>query len=437
MSGDATTVVAGGASGAPTRPFSPFEWMLAQRYLRARGGRGFVSVIAGFSLAGIALSVAALIVVMAVMNGFRQELFEKILGLNGHVIVRPVGREFTDYAAVAARLKTVPGVQNAIGVIEGQVLASKTPSLSSGVYLRGIREDDLRALEAVLPKNAVKAGAFEGFDASGGLAIGSRLAETLKVQVGDTLRLLVPRSDSRTNTVAAPRIWHFPIRAIFEIGMSEYDSVIAFLPLAQAQKLFSMPGAVQVLEVFVDDPEHVGDYRPRLLAAAGGNLALTDWRVRNAGFDEALTMQRNVLFFILGLIVLVAALNIISGLVMLVRDKTHDIAILRTMGATRGAVMRVFFITGASIGVTGTAAGVLLGIVFSHNVEAIREGLARITGLPLFDPLVYFLDHMPAIIDPWEVAFVAALALSLSFLATLLPSWQAARLDPVEALRLD
>ncbi len=435
MSAEAAAVVAG-ATGASTRPFSPFEWMLALRYLRARGRRGFVSVIAGFSLAGIALSVAALIVVMAVMNGFRQELFEKILGLNGHVIVRPVGREFTDYAAVAERLKTVPGVKNAIGVIEGQVLASKTPSVSSGVYLRGIQETDLRALKAVLPKNAVESGTFYGFDASGGLAIGTRLAKTLDVRVGDTIKLLVPRGASPP-AMAAPRIWHFPIRAIFGIGMSEYDSVIAFLPLTEAQKLFGMPGAVQVLEVFVDDPEHVADYRPRLIAAAGENMAMTDWRVRNAGFDEALKMQRNVLFFILALIVLVAALNIISGLVMLVKDKTHDIAILRTMGATRGAVMRVFFITGASIGVTGTAAGVILGILFSHNVETIRQILSRITGVTVFDPLVYFLDHMPAIMDPWEVAFVAALSLSLSFLATLLPSWRAARLDPVEALRLD
>jgi lipoprotein-releasing system permease protein len=421
------------AATAETRPFAPFEWMLASRYLRARRKEGFISVIAGFSFIGIMLGVATLIIVMSVMNGFRKELFDKILGLNGHVLIRPLARDFNDYAEVTQRLRAVPEVRHAFPIVEGQALVSST-SASNGVFVRGVREADLKALEGVSSK--VMFGTLDGFDNSGGIAIGTRLANALNARLGDEITVVAPRGAS-TPFGTAPRIKRYPITAMFEIGMSEYDATIAFIPLAEAQKFFNVPDGAHVVEVLLDSPDHVDKMRGPLTAAAGDDLLLTDWRQRNATFYNTLQVERNVMFIILTLIVLVAALNIISGMIMLVKDKGRDIGILRTMGATRGAIMRVFFITGASIGVVGTLAGLILGVLFCRYIEEIRQGIAWLTSSNLFPSEVYFLSRMPAEVDTGEVITVVLMALSLSILATLYPSWRAARLDPVEALRYE
>jgi lipoprotein-releasing system permease protein len=421
------------AASAETRPFAPFEWMLASRYLRARRKEGFISVIAGFSFIGIMLGVATLIIVMSVMNGFRKELFDKILGLNGHVLVRPLARDFTDFAEVAQRLRGVPEVRHAFPIVEGQALVSSA-SASNGVFVRGVREPDLKALEGVSSK--IMFGSLNGFDEGGGVAIGTRLGNALNVRLGDEVTIVAPRGAS-TPFGTSPRVKRYPITAMFEIGMSEYDATIVFIPLAEAQKFFNLPDAAHVVEVLLDSPDHVDAMRPALTAAAGDDMLLTDWRQRNATFYNTLQVERNVMFIILTLIVLVAALNIISGMIMLVKDKGRDIGILRTMGATRGAIMRVFFITGASIGVVGTLAGLLLGVVFCFYIEEIRQGISWLTSSHLFPPEVYFLSRMPAEIDTGEVITVVLMALFLSISATLYPSWRAARLDPVEALRYE
>ncbi|MFP4537069.1 MAG: lipoprotein-releasing ABC transporter permease subunit [Dichotomicrobium sp.] len=416
-----------------TGPFSGFEWMLALRYLRARRKEGFISVIAGFSFIGIMLGVATLIIVMAVMNGFRNELFDKILGLNGHMLVRTIGGEFTDYDEVAKRLHEIESVKKAIPLVEGQVMMSAKDA-SRGVIVRGIRENDLKGLESV--GGNIYFGSLDEFGEKRGIVIGTRLANTMGVRVGDAVTLVSARG-STTPFGTTPRIQRYPVTAIFEIGMSQYDESIAFLPLSHAQAFFNSPKSVTALEVMLDNPDAVDTVRPDLAAMLPPNLVMSDWRERNATFYNTLKVERNVMFLILTLIVLVAALNIISGLIMLVKDKSSSIAILRTMGATRGAIMRVFFITGASIGVVGTLAGLVLGVLVCLNIEAIREFIAYVTNTNLFSPDVYFLSRLPADMDLREVATVVIMALSLSVLATLYPSWRAARLDPVEALRYE
>jgi lipoprotein-releasing system permease protein len=419
-------------STGSTRAFAPFEWLVALRYLRPRRKEGFISVIALFSFIGIVLGVATLIVVMAVMNGFRQELFNKMLGLNGHVVVHSLGN-FTDYDEVAGRIREVPGVKFALPLVEGQVMVS-TPSTSSGALVRGLREGDLKQLTAV-SKN-VRFGTLDGFDKEPGVALGSRLANELNVRVGDEVSLLTPRGAS-TALGTAPRVKRYPVVAIFEIGMSEYDSSIMFMPLKEAQLYFNQPENVTVLEVVLDSPDEVGKLGPRIITAGGPSIYISDWRQRNATFFTALEVERNVMFLILTLIVLVAALNIIAGLIMLVKDKGHDIAILRTMGATRAAVMRIFFITGTSIGVVGTLAGFALGMLVCANIDRLRALIGWITSTELFAPELYYLSQLPAEMDTGETASVVIMALVLSILATLYPSWRASRLDPVEALRYE
>jgi len=417
---------------ASTRAFAPFEWLVALRYLRARRKEGFISVIAGFSFLGITLGVATLIIVMAVMNGFRQELFNKMLGLNGHVVVHSLS-DFSDFDQVANRVRKVPGVKYALPLVEGQVMIS-TPQSSSGALVRGLREADLKELKAV--SGNIRFGTLDGFDQKPGLALGSRLANELNVKVGDQVSLLTPRGAS-TALGTAPRVKRYPVAAIFEIGMSEYDSSILFMPLNEAQLYFNQPDSVTVLEVVLDSPDEVGALTPQIATAGGPSIYTSDWRQRNATFFTALQVERNVMFLILALIVLVAALNIVSGLIMLVKDKGHDIAILRTMGATRGAVMRIFFITGASIGIVGTLAGFLFGVLVCLNIERLRELIGWITDTDLFAPELYYLSQLPAEMDTGETVSVVVMALALSILATLYPSWRASRLDPVEALRYE
>jgi lipoprotein-releasing system permease protein len=427
--------VAEASTNRATRPFSPFEWMLALRYLRPRRKEAFISVIAGFSFAGILLGVATLVVVMAVMNGFRTELLEKILGINGHLIVQSADGELTNYGEVADRIAAVPGVTAALPIIEGQALASGLSDSSSGVLVRGVRGPDLLSMEKVAG-TVQNGGGLLDFDNSGGVAIGSVLAQNLGLSTGDRLTLVSPRG-AVTPMGTAPRIKAYPVVAIFQIGMSEYDATYVFMPLSEAQLYFNKGDSAQAIEVYVDDPDGIGAMRPPIEAAAGRSVYSTDWRQRNVTFFSALEVERNVMFIILTMIVFVAALNIISGLIMLVKDKGRDIAILRTMGATRGAILRVFFITGASIGTVGTLAGLLLGILICANVEALRHFITWITRTEIFSPELYFLSQLPAEMDPGETTAIVLMALGLSFLATLYPAWRAARLDPVEALRYE
>jgi lipoprotein-releasing system permease protein len=416
-----------------TSIFAPFEWTLSGRYLRARRKEGFISVIAGFSFLGIMLGVATLIIVMAVMNGFRKELLDKILGLNGHLLVEPIDSPLTDWEEVAARISGVKGIRIAAPIVEGQALAS-SPFNASGVLVRGMRADDLNKLTSIA-KN-IKQGSLSGFDEGEGVAIGRRLADQLSLHAGDNVTLVAPRG-AVTPMGTTPRIKSYKIAAVFEIGMSEYDAAFVFMPLKEAQAYFNRDRDVTSIEVYTDDPDKVDQYRKLITEAAGRQIFMVDWRQRNATFFNALQVERNVMFLILTLIVLVAALNIVSGLIMLVKDKGADIAILRTMGATQGAVMRIFFITGAAIGVVGTLVGFLLGLVICLNVESIRQFLSWLTNTELFPPTLYFLSQLPADMDVRETTAVVVMALALSFLATLYPAWRAARLDPVEALRYE
>jgi lipoprotein-releasing system permease protein len=416
-----------------TRPFAPFEWMLSLRYLRARRREGFISVIAGFSFLGILLGVATLIIVMAVMNGFRKELLDKILGLNGHLLIQPLDSPLTDYAAVADRINKVEGIKLAAPIVEGQALAS-SPFNATGVLVRGMRGEDIAKLGSIA--NNIKQGTLEGFDQGQGVLIGRRLADQLTLRAGDNLTLVAPRG-AVTPMGTTPRIKSYKIAGVFEIGMSEYDSAFVFMPLTEAQAYFNRAGDVTAIEVYTDAPDKIDRFRKLVSDAAQRSVFMIDWRQRNATFFNALQVERNVMFLILTLIVLVAALNIVSGLIMLVKDKSSDIAIMRTMGATQGSIMRVFLITGAAIGVVGTITGFVVGVIVCLNIESIRQFVSWLTSTELFSPELYFLSRLPADMDMGETTAVVVMALTLSLLATLYPSWRAARLDPVDALRYE
>jgi len=417
-----------------SRPFSAFERMVAWRYLRSRRKEAFISVIAGFSFIGIMLGVATLIIVMAVMNGFRTELISRILGINGHMIIQPIDSPLNDYAKLAERLAAVPGVTMAIPLVEGQTLAQGTAGGGTGALVRGIRADDLAKMKSV--SDHIKEGDLVGFASGGGVAIGARMAEQLGLSAGGQITLVAPEGDV-TPLGVNPRVKTYTVSAIFEIGMSEYDASIIYMPLDEAQLYFNSEGVVQSIELFVSNPDQIDSLRQPIEAAAERQIFITDWRQRNQTFFSALQVERNVMFMILTLIVLVAALNIISGLIMLVKDKGSDIAILRTMGATSGSIMRIFFMTGAAIGTVGTFAGVLLGVIVCLNVESIRQFFSWISGTTLFNPELYFLSQLPADMNAGETVTVIVMALALSFLATIFPAWRASKLDPVQALRYE
>ncbi|HEY2445338.1 MAG TPA: lipoprotein-releasing ABC transporter permease subunit [Rhizomicrobium sp.] len=418
---------------ASTRPFAPFEWMIALRYLRARRQESFVSVISGFSLVGIALGVATLIIVMAVMNGFRHELLSRILGLNGHMTIQAPMGPLANFDAVAARVRTVQGVVRVAPIVDGQVMGAAN-GINAGVLVRGMRRADLRTLTTV--SNTLSEGALQRFEGGEAVIVGRRLADRMRLQPGSQITLIAPRGNV-TPFGVTPRVKSYTVVGTFQIGMSEYDQTFVFMPLEEAQLFFNMGPDVTGLEVMVRDPEQVDRLAAPIARVAGPFARITTWQDMNSSLFAALQVERNVMFLILTLIILVAALNIVSGLIMLVKDKSGDIAILRTMGAARGAVMRVFLIAGASIGVLGTIVGFAIGVVFCLNIESIRQFLSALTGTQLFNPEIYFLSRMPAEMDPGEVISVVAMSLSLSFLATLYPSWRAARLDPVEALRYE
>ena len=414
-------------------PFGPFEWMLSMRYLRARRQEGFISVNAGFSFLGIMLGVATLIIVMAVMNGFRKELLEKILGLNGHLLIQPLESPLTNWQEVAERVGKVEGIKLAAPIVEGQALAS-SPLGAAGVLLRGVRAADLAKLPSVASN--IRQGTFEGFDEGQGVAIGRGLADQLSLRAGDSVTLIAPRG-AVTPMGTTPRIKSYKVAAVFEIGMSEYDAALVFMPLPEAQAYFNRDGDVTAIEVYTDNPDQVDRTRKLVAEAANRPIFMVDWRQRNATFFNALQVERNVMFLILTIIVIVAAFNITSGLIMLVKDKGRDIGILRTMGVTRGAIMRVFMMTGASVGVVGTFVGFLLALLVCLNIESIRHFVSWLTNTELFSPELYFLSKLPADLDGGETMAVVVMALALSLLATLYPAWRAARLDPVEALRYE
>ena len=412
-------------------PFAPFEWMVAGRYLRPKRSRAASSVISIISLAGIAIGVAALIIVMAVMNGFREELLSRILGLQGHVTVAGIGGNLPDYDTIAGKVRAVPGVTRAVPLVDGQVMAS-SDNTNLGVLVRGMRTEDLRTLTTV--SKTLTQDALERFTGEDTVIIGQRLAEKMRLAPGGSITLIAPRGNV-TPFGTTPRIKTYTIAGTFKIGMSTYDQSFIFMPLEEAKLFFNMGDTVTGLEVMLTSPDDAAKQVKPIADAAGPFARVVTWEQLDPTYFAALQVERNVMFIILSLIVLVAALNIISGLIMLVKDKSGDIAILRTMGATQGAIMRIFFIVGASIGVIGTFTGLIIGVVFCANIEAIRQFMSSLTGTQLFNPEVYFLSQLPAKMEVGEVVTVVVMALLLSFFATLIPSWRAARLDPVEALR--
>ena len=449
-----------------TRAFSRFEWMIAGRYLRARRKEAFISVIASLTMVGVAIGVATLIVVMSVMNGFRAELLTKILGLNGHFTAFPIESEFTDYKETVAALEQIDGVSFAVYFVEGQVLASGQGS-STGVTVRGMDEENIQKL-GLLYESAIQGG-WDSWDESKGVAIGHRLAQTLGVSLGDQVQIINP-DGAMTPFGSTPQIRSYPVNVIFDLGMVEFDSFFMYMPLEPAQDYFNMVeqvlkpgmeppatgpldppptnaeidaaydtiGQATAAEIFIDDPDNIAVMRQRLQADPSTRpLILTDWQQRNETFFSALQVERVVMFTILSMIILVAAFNIISSLIMLVKDKSSDIAVLRTMGATRGSIMRIFSITGTTIGIVGTLTGVVLGLIVAANAEPLRAFVSNTLGVAIFPPEVFFLSSLPSKTDPVEVTVVVCLALGLSFLATLYPAWRAAQYDPVEALRYE
>ncbi|WP_336276782.1 lipoprotein-releasing ABC transporter permease subunit [Bartonella sp. CB178] len=414
--------------------FSSYEWMIAFRYMMPNRKHVVASVISIISLIGIMLGVFALVVVMAVMNGFHTELLSRILGMNGHLIVQTADSGFSDYNSLIPSLESVNGVKFVLPVVEGQALVQGEFEGGSGALVRGVRKRDLEKLKMVYRN--IKFGTLSKFDEEEGVAIGSGLAAKLGLTIGSDLRIITPEGDV-TPFGVTPRVKAYKVIAIFEVGMSEYDSIFVFMPLRQAQMFFNLEDKIKSLELFLDDPDAVDQIKPLIEKVVNKQVYLVDWRTRNQAFFSALQIERNVMFFILSLIILVAALNITSGLIMLVKDKSHDIAILRTMGARKNAILRIFIATGMMIGFIGTILGLILGIIAAANIEHIQNFISWLFNVDVFNPQLYFLTKLPARIEWSQTVVVAIMSLCLSFLAALVPAWRAARLDPVQALRYE
>jgi lipoprotein-releasing system permease protein len=422
----------------PAGPFSGWERAIAGRYLRSKKRDGGVALISIISFVGITLAVAVLIIVMSVMNGFRAELIGRILGFNGHVYVGGPLLNDTGRDGAIDKIRRIPGVASVTPMVEAQGLALGPNGQATGAIVRGVAPTDVRRITLIA--NNIKQGSLYGFGAGefGGnrILLGDRLAATLGVQVGDPVTLISPSGET-TAFGSSPRRKTYTVGGIFSVGMSEYDQVFVYMPLQQAQLFFGRDQGVDVIEIMLDNPDKIDQLKPAIAAAAGPNAVVTDWRSKNQSFFNALQVERNTMFLILLLIVAIAAANIISGLVMLVKNKGRDIAILRTMGAGRGAILRIFFMAGAAVGVLGTLAGLLVGVLFCAFIAQIQQLVEWISGVSVFNADVYFLAHIPAKLDWGEVGVIAFWSLAMSFLATLPPAWRASRLDPVEALRYE
>ena len=417
--------------------FNRFEWQIAGRYIRSRRREGVISLIAWASFLGIMIGVATLIIVMAVMNGFRADLLERILGVGGHAVVRPYGGAFQSQKEVVDRLVQLDGVQRVTPVLEAQVMVS-VGTTARGAILRGVDKALIPQLP-VLTDNKVlgdlsRVGEIE--NTTPGIAIGQRMAEIYGLEIGMPLSLIAPNG-AKPPFGTAPRVRQYSVESIFEVGLSDYDATFIYTDMDTVSALTGTSTDMPALEIVVAQPDKIQDLRPAIDHAVEEAGWVRDWQQTNAALSGALKVERNVMFLILTMILLVASLNIVSGLVMLVKDKSRDIAILRTMGMKRGAILRIFFITGASIGVIGTLVGVIVGVVFCQNIEAIRQLITTLTGTELFPSEIYFLNELPAKIIVEDVVMVAGLSLALSFLSTLYPSWRAASLAPVEVLRND
>ncbi len=415
---------------------SPFEWMIAKRYLWPGRGEAFIALVASISVGVVALSVALLVVVMSVMNGFRAELLDKITGLNGHAVVQAVGGRIEDWQGVMAALEKSPGVVSATPMIEKPLLVSHNGNVE-GILLRGQTDEDLAAMrDKVLLGDIASLAeppAPEGFAK---VAVGSRLAQNLGMRVGDVITIINPAGRS-TPFGTTPRQVPYEVGAIFEVGISTFDEKFIMMPLAGAQNLLLMGDAVAQIEVRVDNPDEVGAILAPVREQLSGQIVISDWKAMNSALFEALQVERVAMFFALSFMVVVASFNILSSLVMLVRAKTRDIAIMRTMGATRRSLLKIFVTTGTTIGVIGTGTGLLLGAVILFFREQIVSFIALVTGQQIWDPEVRFLSALPSRTDPWEVVGIVCLALAMSFLATLYPALKAANTDPVQVLRYE
>jgi lipoprotein-releasing system permease protein len=414
--------------------FGAFERAVAGRYLRARKGERFVSIIAVFSLVGIALGVATLIVVSSVMSGFQTELVTRALGVNGHISIEvPAGGKIDGYQALLAKMRAVPGVVSILPVLDGQVLLTTSQGGGRGGLVRGVTAEDLRQLHPVA--DHLIAGRLADLTGDNAILVGAGIAAYYRLRVGSDITLISPQG-AATAFGTVPRVRAFRVVGIFDAGLSTYNDGVVFLPLPMAQIFFQKPDAITGFQIWVKDPDHVEDVvRPLATILAGRDLLLRDWRHANDQLVGVLQVQKDTMFIVLGLIVLVAAFNVISSLIMLVKDKRADIAVLRTLGAGSGAIMRIFLMCGAFVGVSGTAIGTLLGVLVCRNIVAIQHVIEGLTGNQVFDSSVFMLTELPSAIDWGDVARVVALGLVLSLLATLYPSWRAARTDPVEALR--
>lgn len=422
-----------GGSSSGARPFGAYERMLALRYMRSRRSRWLPSAIAGLSVTGITVGVMALIVVMSVMNGMRDEMISKLIGVNGHIFVQPIDTPLTDYRELTKQLKAIPGVTFAFPMVESAAGIS-SPQQQTGALVRGVTEEDLKRLPGIVGN--VRQGTLEHFDDrdNPGVVLGQRMAETLGVQTGDKVSILTAKG-AQTPFGVTPRLKAYPVKAIYQSGLYDFDQLIVFMPLAEAQAFFDRPDEANIIEGFVAHPDKVDDVRAAIVQTVTRPIMLTDWRQRYKSFFDVLKVESDAIFLILAIIVAVASLLIVQGLILLVKDKGRDIAILRTMGATRGSILRVFILTGLSIGAIGAVLGAALGVPLALQLEDIRAFINRTFGLNLFPADVYHLSQLPSSLDPHEVIGVAIMTLCLSFLATLYPAWRAARLDPVEALR--
>jgi lipoprotein-releasing system permease protein len=410
---------------------SPFEWMIAKRYLWPGKGEAFIALVAGISVGVVMLSVAMLVIVMSVMNGFRAELMDKIVGLNGHAIVQAYGGRLDNWESVLANVERTPGVVDASPLIEQPLLTSFN-GRAEAVFVRGQTDKDIAELgEKVLLGNISTLQ-----DGSGRIAIGSRLAQNIGARVGDTITIINPQGRATPFGTSIRQVG-YEVGAIFEVGIYDYDERFVVLPIKDAQTLLMMGDQIGMIEVTVDDPDRVGEILEPLAAQLTGKAMIADWKTINSALFEALQVERVAMFFALSFMVLVAAFNILSSLVMLVRAKTRDIAIMRTMGATRRSLLKIFVTTGSTVGAIGTMAGLALGAIVLFFREPIVDFIAFTTGQEIWDPEVRFLSTLPSRTDPWEVAGIVTLALVLSFLATLYPALKAANTDPVQVLRYE